>query len=167
VHETTRLRFVPIRLDHIPLLVSLDSDPEVKRFIDGGKPTSRVDVERFVSSSLGHRWVAFSKASNEFLGWFGLVPSGAAERELGYRLRRDSWGAGLATEGAIAAVDFAFTVLMADRVWAQTMSVNRASCRVLEKTGLSYVRTFFEEWPEQIEGSDQGDVEYEIWREDP
>jgi RimJ/RimL family protein N-acetyltransferase len=88
------------------------------------------------------------------------------ERELGYRLRRASWGAGLATEGAIAAIDFAFTVVMADRVWAQTMTVSRALRRVLERTGLSYVRTFFEDWPEQIEGSEHGDVEYGIWRKD-
>jgi hypothetical protein len=37
---------------------------------------------------------------------------------------------------------------------------------VLEKAGLRYVRTFFEEWPETIEGSDEGDVEYALTREE-
>ncbi|MGW2254307.1 hypothetical protein ACWCXH_29565 [Kitasatospora sp. NPDC001660] len=31
--------------------------------------------------------------------------------------------------------------------------------------GLSLIRTFFEEWPEYIEGAEQGDVEYAITRE--
>ena len=164
MQETLRLRLVPVCEDHVPLLVELDSDPDVKRFVDGGKPSSIAEAERFVSSSIGHRWVAVSRSTDEFVGWFGLVPSSATERELGYRLRRSHWGMGFATEGSVALRDYAFEVLGVDRVWAQTMSVNIASRRVLEKAGLSFVRTFFADWPEQIEGSDQGDLEYELWR---
>jgi RimJ/RimL family protein N-acetyltransferase len=50
------------------------------------------------------------------------------------------------------------------RVIAQTMTVNTASRRVMEKCGLSYVRTFFQDWPEAIEGTEQGDVEYALDR---
>jgi RimJ/RimL family protein N-acetyltransferase len=164
VHETTLLRFFPICEEHAPLLVDLDSDPEVKRFIDDGKASSISEVCRFISSSIGHRWIARLKPSDEFVGWFGLVPTGPKERELGYRLRRAYWGQGLATHGALAALDHAFNVLDADRVWAQAMTVNLASRRVLEKAGLAYVRTFFGSWPDQIEGSDEGDVEYEMLR---
>jgi RimJ/RimL family protein N-acetyltransferase len=52
------------------------------------------------------------------------------------------------------------------RVMAHTMTVNVASRRVMEKAGLRYVRTFFEEWPESIEGSEQGDVEYALTRDE-
>ncbi len=44
------------------------------------------------------------------------------------------------------------------------MTVNTASRRVMERCGLRYVRTFFDEWPEPIDGSDEGDVEYELTR---
>ena len=44
------------------------------------------------------------------------------------------------------------------------MTVNTASRRVMEKCGLSFVRTFFLEWPESIEGTEQGDVEYALDR---
>ena len=50
------------------------------------------------------------------------------------------------------------------RVIARTMTVNTASRRVMEKSGLTYLRTFFEEWPETIEGTEQGDVEYALDR---
>ena len=139
MQETLRLRLVPVCEDHVPLLVELDSDPDVKRFVDGGKPSSIAEAERFVSSSIGHRWVALSRSTDEFVGWFGLVPSSATERELGYRLRRSHWGMGFATEGSVALRDYAFEVLGVDRVWAQTMSVNIASRRVLE--GWAVVRS--------------------------
>lgn len=164
VLETARLKFVPMCPEHAALIVELDSDPEVKRFIDGGRPTSFAEARRFVSSSIGHRWIALTGTEDHFVGWFGPVPTGARERELGYRLKRSSWGAGLATEGAIALRDHAFDVLDVDRVWAQTMVVNSGSRRVLEKAGLELVRAFFAQWPDQIEGSEDGDVEYELRR---
>lgn len=42
------------------------------------------------------------------------------------------------------------------------MTANVASRRVLQSCGLRYVRTFHLNWPEPIEGTELGDVEYEI-----
>lgn len=61
-------------------------------------------------------------------------------------------------------MDSAFAELGAERVVATTMAVNAASRRVMEKAGLRYVRTFFEEWPEYLEGAEHGDVEYAVSR---
>lgn len=41
------------------------------------------------------------------------------------------------------------------------MAVNTRSRRVMEKSGLSFVRNFTGDWPEAIEGSEHGEVEYE------
>jgi RimJ/RimL family protein N-acetyltransferase len=164
--ETARLRLRPIASDDVDRLVELDADPEVMRFISGGVPTSRAEVQRIVARSIGHRWLAFDLDGDEFVGWFALRPSAVRDRELGYRLRRASWGRGLATEGARVLIDLAFTALDASRVWAQTMTVNTASRRVMEHCGLRFVRTFFMEWPEPIAGSEEGDVEYELTRAD-
>lgn len=46
------------------------------------------------------------------------------------------------------------------------MSVNAASRRVMEKVGMTLSRTFFADWPETIEGSELGDVEYALSRDD-
>ncbi len=53
-------------------------------------------------------WAGFR--GDEFAGWWALNPDPDDERqaELGYRLRRDQWGQGLATEGALALLAHGF-----------------------------------------------------------
>jgi RimJ/RimL family protein N-acetyltransferase len=161
---TARLALRPITTEDVDLIVELDSDSEVMRFINGGRPTPRDEAARIVERSLGHRWLAFEREGDAFVGWFGLRPSGTHERELGYRLRRACWGNGLATEGALALIELAFTELGVARVWAQTMTVNRKSRAVMERCGMRYARTFHLDWPEPIEGTEHGDVEYGLTR---
>ncbi|WNV73666.1 GNAT family N-acetyltransferase [Geodermatophilus sp. DSM 44513] len=111
-------------------------------------------------------WAAEDRGTGRFLGWFAFRPldDGGAEVELGYRLRRAAWGRGLATEGARALVDDGFAGPLLQRVCASTMTVNAASRRVLERTGLRLVRTVHLPWPEVIDGSEHGDVEYALTR---
>ncbi|MGI8848238.1 MAG: GNAT family N-acetyltransferase [Candidatus Dormibacteria bacterium] len=166
--ETARMAMRALALDDVDILVKLDGDPAVMRYINGGKSTSRIAMEEIVRQQRGHRWLAFHQSSGEFIGWFGIPFSdkGTHDRELGYRLRRSHWGKGLATEGARALIAVAFRDLGAHRVWAQTMTVNTASRRVMEHCGLRYVRLFHLEWPEAIDGTEFGDVEYEILKTD-
>jgi RimJ/RimL family protein N-acetyltransferase len=174
--ETERLVLRRFTADDGPLLVELDGDPEVTRYINGGQATPAETVRDVVLPRLlGHyqNWTGYGvfaaheKDGGEFVGWFALRPERSdpdGDPELGYRLRRAAWGLGYATEGSKALVRQAFAVLGARRVWAQTMTVNRGSRNVMEKSGLTYVRTFFPDL-EPIEGSEEGDVEYEITRE--
>jgi RimJ/RimL family protein N-acetyltransferase len=161
----------------VEALFALDDDPEVMRFINGGKPASRASIrDRTLPQLLrgfpafgGGRavWAAEERASGRFVGWFALrpvEPDRADVVDLGYRLRRDAWGVGYATEGARALVDKGFRELGVHRIVADTMTVNTGSRRVLEKAGLTFVRQFHGGWPEVIEGSDQGDVEYALTR---
>lgn len=46
------------------------------------------------------------------------------------------------------------------------MAVNAGSRRVMEKAGLTFVRGYFGDWPEAIDGSEHGEVEYRLTRED-
>jgi RimJ/RimL family protein N-acetyltransferase len=159
-------------------LHALDGDPEVMRFLTGGKPTpyERVTDEllpRLLDEYLLHptrgRWAAVDRADGAFLGWFALAPGrpgAGAEAELGYRLRRSAWGRGLATEGARALVRAAFTELGVQRVYAETMVVNAASRRVLERAGLTQTRVFHVHWDEPIPGSELGEVEYALLEAD-
>jgi RimJ/RimL family protein N-acetyltransferase len=174
--ETDRLvlrQFTAADLDN---LVELDSDPDVMRYITGGRPTPREEVrdevlpaflayyERFAGYGF---WAAVEKATGQFLGWFHLRPPEGAnpdEPELGYRLLRSAWGKGYATEGSRALIRKAFTELGARRVYAETMAVNRGSWRVMEKVGMRLVRTFRQPWLDRIEGDEHGDVEYALTR---
>ena len=179
--ETDRLVLRRFTQDDLELIVELDSDPEVKRYIDGGAAVDREELTETLAWWLGYYerydgygfWAAIEKASGEFLGWFHLRPgegAGPSEPELGYRLRREVWGRGYATEGSRALIDKAFAELGAERVNASTMVINSGSRRVMEKAGLRYVRTFNAEWPVRIPGDEEGDVEYAIdraqWEQD-
>lgn len=165
--ETARLRLRPIRLDDIELLVDLDSDPEVMRFLTG-RPSTPAEVAATIDATIGHRWIAFDRASGEFVGWFGLAPRDGNEFELGYRLARRWWGAGLATEGARAMIDEAFTKRGAARLMAQTMAVNERSRSVMERCGMRHQRTFHVDFDDPLPGTEHGEVEYELtideWR---
>lgn len=171
--ETARLvlrRFTP---DDVDALYDLDADPAVTRHINGGRPTPREQIrDELLPRWLAQydevpgfgRWAALEKATGAFLGWFALTadPAEPGTAELGYRLRRAAWGRGYATEGSRALVDKGFAELGLRRVTANTMTVNTGSRRVMEKTGLRFLRTFFVDWPDQIEGGELGDVEYEL-----
>jgi RimJ/RimL family protein N-acetyltransferase len=165
---TERLILRPLRPEDVDELVALDADPEVMRLITGGRPSSREQVEARVNASLGCRWMAYERDGAAFVGWFGLAPTDGdpRTRQLGYRLRHEHWGRGLATEGSRALIDAAFAHLDVERVWAQTMAVNVASRRVMQHCGLRFVRTFHGDWPDAIDGAEHGDVEYELRRGD-
>jgi RimJ/RimL family protein N-acetyltransferase len=165
--ETERLVLRPFHAADVGLLMELDSDPEVMRFLTGGKPTPPDVVEREVLPKLlaGGFWAALEKATGEFLGWFEFRPCPAGT-ELGYRLRRAAWGKGYATEGAQALVDKGFRELGVQRVVGFTMAVNTRSRRVLEKAGLGFVRTLHQQWSCPIHGAEHGDVEYALRKRD-
>ncbi|WP_237321641.1 GNAT family N-acetyltransferase [Streptomyces sp. JJ36] len=192
---TRRLVLRAVREDDGERLVALDADPRVMRFLTGGRATPREVVLGRVLPRMRHRyaclspgggragartgaagaeglpgyWIAEDARTGAWLGWFEFRPleEGSAEVvELGYRLRRAVWGAGYATEGARALVRTGFTEFGVRRVTAGTMAVNAGSRRVMEKSGLRYVRTYTEDWPEPVEGAEHGEVEYAVTREE-
>ncbi len=162
----------------VDLLVELDNDPEVMRYITGGRPTPREEVEgEILPAFLGYYerftgygfWAAVEAVTGDFLGWFHFRPregGSVDEAELGYRFRRSAWDKGYATEGCYALIRAGFTEHGVERVVAETMAVNTASRRVMEKAGLRLVRTFHQPWPYRIEGDEHGDVEYALSRAD-
>ncbi|MEJ2514431.1 MAG: GNAT family N-acetyltransferase [Gammaproteobacteria bacterium] len=173
---TERLRLRRMRPTDAHRIVRLDSDPEVKRWIDQGRPPDARHIEEDVlphwlrmygdTGGLGF-FAAEDRATGEFLGWFHLKPwrEDASRRtlELGYRLHRHRWGLGLATEGGRALLQAAFTEFGASRVVARAMAANAASLRVLEKCGM----VFSDEYEEtEFPGSDRQALIYEMLAED-
>ena len=64
----------------------------------------------------------------------------------------------------VSLIQKGFAELGVRRVFASTMVVNVASRRVMEKSGLKFVRTFHQPWHDYIEGQEEGDVEYALLR---
>jgi RimJ/RimL family protein N-acetyltransferase len=79
---------------------------------------------------------------------------------------RKYWRQGLAKEGAKELLRYGFQDIELQRVFAETMAINKASRATMSSVGLRYERTFHEEFEEMIPGSEEGEVEYAITREE-
>ena len=175
--HTRHLTLVPLADEHLEWEVRLDSDPEVMRFL-GGRALTRAEVEAGHArrmavaqkvDGLGF-WVGL--VDHEFVGWWTLQPAHGPDQpddrgvaDLGYRLLQREWRKGLATAGARELVRYGFDDVGLDRIIAQTLSVNAGSRAVMERVGLTYVRTFPTSMTAHVEGIAQGEVEYEMTRE--
>jgi RimJ/RimL family protein N-acetyltransferase len=178
--KTPRLTLRQFTKDDVDNLFDLNSDPKVMRYL--GRPPSREAIrDRIIPFHLGvyerfdrlGTWAADCADSGEFLGWFHFRPGPGDDItniDLGYRLRRSAWNKGYATEGSGALISMGFTDLGVQRVFAHTMTTNSASRRVLEKCGLTLVRTIRYDGPDAdiIQGAELGEVEYALtkpqWR---
>jgi [ribosomal protein S5]-alanine N-acetyltransferase len=156
--ETARCLLREILPTDIDGMFELDSDPEVHTYL-GNKPvTDRAQIIRIIEHvrqqysdhGIG-RWAIIDKKTGKFMGWSGLkfVTSLTNHHQhyydLGYRLIRTYWGQGIATETARISLDYAFTRLQLDEVFAAAHCENIGSNKILQKIGLHQVNTFFYE----------------------
>lgn len=173
--ETDRLVLRCFTGDDVDHLYDLNSDPDVMWFLNGGEPTPREEVrDRIVPFFLSFYeqfdglgfWAAERRTTGDFLGWFHFRPTEDSSIDLGYRLRKTAWNKGYATEGSRALIRKGFTDFGVPRVVAHTMAVNHASRRVMEKCGLTFVRSYHSDDVPAIPGAERGEVEYALTRED-
>jgi RimJ/RimL family protein N-acetyltransferase len=115
-------------------------------------------------------WVGL--VDDEFVGWWTLQPAHGPDQpndpglaDLGYRLLQRQWRKALASAGAQELVRYGFDDVRLERIVAQTLSVNARSRAVMERIGLTYVRTFPTSITLPVEGVAEGEVEYEMTRE--
>lgn len=178
--ETERLTLRRFTTDDADLLIELDSDPAVMRYLPGGgeatlrrqcaSSSSRTSCTGTGSGTATSGCSPLTQGdSGHFAGWFHLRPEQGApqdEVELGYRLRRAEWGKGYATEGGRGLVDKGFADLDVRVVWAATMTANVASQKVMEKIGMTLVERIPTPPDMQMcEGAERGGVRYQIDRE--
>jgi RimJ/RimL family protein N-acetyltransferase len=176
--HTQRLTLLPLADEHLEWEVALDSDPEVMRYLTG-RASTREEVE----ASHARRMAAAQKVDglgfwiglvdDEFVGWWILQPAHGPDQpddpavaDLGYRLLQRHWRNGLASEGARELVRYGFDDVGLDRIIAQTMTVNNGARAVMERVGLTYVRTFPTSTTASLEGVEEGEVEYQVKRDE-
>jgi RimJ/RimL family protein N-acetyltransferase len=153
--ETERFILREILPTDVEGMFALDSDPEVHIYL-GNKPVTdksqTVDVihfirQQYINNGIG-RWAIIDKITNEFIGWSGLkfvtelTNNHQNYYDLGYRLIKKYWGKGIATETAIASLDYAFNELNATDVYAMADCKNVGSNKILIKVGLKFIETF-------------------------
>lgn len=140
--ETPRLILRPPQREDFDAWAAFMGDKEVTRFFFGG-PQNRGSAWRGFCCMAG-AWHLFGfamfsvieKASGRWIGRIGpWQPEGWPGPEVGWGVVRDKWGNGYASEGAAAAIDWAFANLGWSEVIHAIDPKNRASQTVALKLG--------------------------------
>lgn len=146
--ETERLVLRRWIREDIDAVAALNADPDVMRWIGDGTPYDRATSEQHFGiwrdywDEHDHGLFALQeKATGQMIGFTGLMapaylPALMPSIEIGWRLRRDRWGKGFATEAARAALAHGFDELGLNEIIAVIRPENEASKRVAEKIGL-------------------------------
>ena len=144
---TERLRLRPwLAGDEAPM-AAINRDPEVTRYLN--RPTDEAAIAGFSGDVAAH-WQAYGYglyavdllgAEERFVGFAGFshptsIPALADRPELGWRLARSAWGAGLATEAATAVLRDGFDRLGLSELIALIHPENTRSRRVATKLGM-------------------------------
>jgi ribosomal-protein-alanine N-acetyltransferase len=124
---------------------ALFNDPEVTRYLPmQGEPVSMERIERAIARGREHWtargygiWAVEDRSTGTLIGQCGLQRlDDVRETEVLYALSRASWGRGLATEAAGAAVRFGFDAVGLRRIVAYVVAANTASAGVVRKLGM-------------------------------
>ena len=142
--KTNRLILRPQEEADAPALFAILSDTSAMRFWNRSTITRLAVVEELMREQQA------AMARGECCYWtliqdgeaigsidLSLIESGSAE--LGFLLRPERWGQGLASEAVGAVIAHAFDGLLLARIAAAVRSENKAAARVLEKNGFTQI----------------------------
>jgi ribosomal-protein-alanine N-acetyltransferase len=136
------------REDDLEPFAALNADPVVMEFFPSTLTRQESDalVVRITAQldTLGYGlWALEVAETGEFIGFTGLAVQTFPDPfnpsvEVGWRLARAAWGHGYATEAAIAALDYGFTVAGLDEIVSMTSTLNVRSQRVMQRIGMTH-----------------------------
>jgi RimJ/RimL family protein N-acetyltransferase len=163
INPSARLSYKLMTKESRDLLFQLDQDPEVMRFLNGGRPSSMDEIknvfiprmESYFNQIKGWGlWQVNISSSDEYIGWVLVRPmnffSDSPEfdnLELGWRFFQSSWGKGYASEAALHIKD-----TLADNSELKSFSAiavedNLGSVAVMKKIGMSFVKSYLHKDP--------------------
>jgi ribosomal-protein-alanine N-acetyltransferase len=133
--------------DRVPF-AALNADPEVMRYFPA--PLTRAESDAMVDSIMDNfarrgwgLWAVEVTDAARFIGFVGLNPANFDAAftpcvEVGWRLAKEHWGHGYASEAARVAVQFGFAGLELDEICSWTATVNLPSRAVMERIGMTH-----------------------------
>ncbi|MGV3042908.1 GNAT family N-acetyltransferase [Staphylococcus rostri] len=148
--ETARLRLRSWQPSDLTLLQRFNANRQVRQFFPSILSYQRTEkvfepMKRYLETHHIGLFAVELKATKEWIGMIGLnyIPQttdypfrNLPFYEIGWRLMPDVWNNGIATEGAMAVLDYARQQGIED-VYAIAAEQNRASIRVMEKLGMT------------------------------
>lgn len=146
--ESARLLLRQWRDEDLPAFAAMCADPQVMRYFPA--PLSRLESAELIGRIRGHfaehgfgAWALERKDSGAFIGFTGLGIVGFEAAftpaiEIGWRLAREHWGLGYASEAAWTALRCGFDRLSLDQVVAFTAVDNLPSEKVMQAIGMKH-----------------------------
>ena len=145
MRTTERLVLRPFRDEDVAPWAALNADPEVTEFL--GEPLNREQSDQIAAAinakyeADGYGFLAIERRSDgAFLGAGGLSREQwyPDDLEVGWRLAREYWGHGYATEAATSWLEHGFTNLNLPRIIAVTDTPNARSIAVMRRLGMTF-----------------------------
>lgn len=150
--QSERLGFRNWLQPDIANMAEINADPVVMEFFPAIQPEAQtkefIDKMQKQYAERGFCYFAVDRLdTGEFIGFIGLsIPGFEADFtpcvDIGWRLKRDAWHNGFATEGAKRCIEYAFDDLSIKKLVAIAPAVNLKSEQVMIKTGMQKVKNF-------------------------
>ncbi len=152
IFKSQRLGFRNWTFNDLQPLTQINNDDNVMEFFPF-KPSKQDTMDFIKRMQAMHKEKGFCYfavdilESNEFIGFIGLCEQTYLEElesfvDIGWRLKKNSWGKGYATEGAIACLNFGFNQIGLEKIYSVAPEINTKSEHVMKKIGMQRVRTF-------------------------
>jgi ribosomal-protein-alanine N-acetyltransferase len=134
------------RADDADAVFTLFSDPDVMRYWSRPPMTVRAEAEGLIdeigesfSTRSGFNWMVVQPDDDAVIGTVALFRFEPRHRraEIGYSLRSDHWGHGLAAEAVTVMLDWAIRTLGLHRVEADIDPRNEGSRKLLARLGFA------------------------------
>jgi len=148
VLETSRLILREIETEDFGDLFRMNSDPQIMKYVGDGSTRNHGQMLRELDILMSHYvrkpglgiWATILKENNTFVGASGLVHyDNTPEIEVGYRMLKEHWNNGYATEAAFGLLNYGFTSLRLKKIVSSAHVDNAPSRKVMEKIGMKYI----------------------------
>jgi len=114
------------------------------------KAEVKAQIQRFNEHLAQHQYTYFAVdtlENQEFIGFIGLAyqtwdHSLTPFTDIGWRLKPEAWGKGLATEGAIASLQYGFEHFGLKEIYSTAVKINTKSIKVMKKIGMKKQEEF-------------------------
>jgi len=144
--ETERLFAIKLSTADLDKFNIMHTDPRVMETLGGVRSLEKTqkdlewNLNQWNTNGFG-LWIFYLKETNEWIGRGSIRRinlNGSEEIEIGYVLMPSFWNQGYATEITKACIEISFEVLRLNNIICVTLTTNKPSQRVMEKSGFQY-----------------------------
>jgi len=158
--KSTRLGFRAWKESDLEAFAKMNTDKEVMRYFPNTltKEETKGFIDRLSAHHKKHGFCFYAVdllETKQLIGFIGFIQTSFESYftpcvEIGWRLDAKVWNQGLATEGALACLDYGFNTLNFKEVYSFTPKLNLPSERIMQKIGMKKTGEF--DHPSLVDG---------------